>query len=561
MTSTWKLFCRTMRVMGRRRFLYYGAILGMSVGMAMFSVLGSMMMKCVVDISQSRDYRSLGTAIAGIVSAGIVSLLIYRRSAVVYNVEAKRVYGILYERILDLEMDLPYAYYEAHHSGDIMSKVSYDLGRMGDIYGSRFRRMIMPFLEVVVYLVPMLVLSPQLTLCLVGVNLAMMSVNMVLAEPLRRVSRELAGINSGMTRKLSDILQGMEQVRMFARGSETVQEYIQLSRRYAGKSGRRILLSWGVESANRGFDLLCALVFLALGVFFVQRGYTTLGALAAIYTLYGSFSAQFLQMNRYMPELVAYLAYAQNIFDLLEEEREPESWYTAEGAFGADRDADDTWMVSVDKIGFSYGENRVLENYSLAVQRGECVAITGASGCGKSTVSKLLLGLYPVDEGTIAVLGNTVGCMTNRELREHFAYVPQEPYLFEGSVRENIRMGKLDASEEEIVRAARMANAHEFIRKLEKGYDTQVGERGNRLSGGQRQRIAIARAILKGAPILLMDEATSALDNESERLVNCAMRRLHGHQTILMIAHRSSTIRMADRVCCFDQSACSPSIR
>ena len=550
-----------MRVMGRRRFLYYGAILGMSVGMAMFSVLGSMMMKCVVDISQSRDYRSLGTAIAGIVSAGIVSLLIYRKSAVVYNVEAKRVYGILYERILDLEMDLPYAYYETHHSGDIMSKVSYDLGRMGDIYGSRFRRMIMPFLEVVVYLVPMLVLSPQLTLCLVGVNLAMMSVNMVLAEPLRRVSRELAGINSGMTRKLSDILQGMEQVRMFARGSETVQEYIQLSRRYAGKSGRRILLSSGLESANRGFDLLCALVFLALGVFFVQRGYTTLGALAAIYTLYGSFSAQFLQMNRYMPELVAYLAYAQNIFDLLEEEREPESWYTAEGAFGADRDADDTWMVSVDKIGFSYGENRVLENYSLAVQRGECVAITGASGCGKSTVSKLLLGLYPVDEGTIAVLGNTVGCMTNRELREHFAYVPQEPYLFEGSVRENIRMGKLDASEEEIVRAARMANAHEFIRKLEKGYDTQVGERGNRLSGGQRQRIAIARAILKGAPILLMDEATSALDNESERLVNCAMRRLHGHQTILMIAHRSSTIRMADRVCCFDQSACSPSIR
>lgn len=154
-----------------------------------------------------------------------------------------------------------------------------------------------------------------------------------------------------------------------------------------------------------------------------------------------------------------------------------------------------------------------------------------------------------------------MGSMTNRELREHFAYVPQEPYLFEGSVRENIRMGKLDASEEEIVRAARMANAHEFIRKLEKGYDTQVGERGNRLSGGQRQRIAIARAILKGAPILLMDEATSALDNESERLVNCAMRRLHGHQTILMIAHRSSTIRMADRVCCFDQSACSPSIR
>lgn len=348
MTSTWKLFCRTMRVMGKRRFLYYGAILGMSVGMAMFSVLSSLLMKGVVDISQPGDYHSLGITIAGIVAAGVVSLLIYCKSAVVYNVEAKRVYGVLYEKILDLEMDLPYAYYEKHHSGEIMSKVSYDLGRMGDIYGSRFRRMIMPFLEVIVFLVPMLILSPQLSLCLVGVNAAMMLFNMILAEPLRKVSRELAGINSSMTRKLSDLLHGMEQVRMFARGRETVWEYIRLSQRYARKSNRRILITSGLESANRGFDLLCSLIFLAIGVFFVQRGYTTLGALAAIYTLYGSFSAQFLEMNRYMPELVAYLAYAQNIFDLLEEKREEKNWYVTEEFCGVDRNADDTWMISME---------------------------------------------------------------------------------------------------------------------------------------------------------------------------------------------------------------------
>lgn len=563
MTSTWKLFCRTMRVMGKRRFLYYGAILGMSVGMAMFSVLSSLLMKRVVDIAQSGDFGSLGITITGIVAAGIISLLVYRRAAVVYNVEAKRVYGILYERILNLEMDLPYAYYEKHHSGEIMSKVSYDLGRMGDIYGSRFRRMIMPFLEVVVYVVPMLALSPHLTFCLAGVNVAMMLLNMVLAEPLRKVSRELAGINSSMTRKLSDILQGMEQVRMYAHGRETVQDYIRLSQRYARKSDRRILLASGLESANRGFDLLCALIFLALGVFFVQRGYTTLGALAAIYTLYGSFSVQFLQMNRYIPELVAYLTYAQNIFDLLEEEREPENWYTDQDC-GADRNVDDTEMISMDRVEFSYGgkaEKKVLEDYSLVVRHGECVALTGVSGCGKSTVSKLLLGLYPVEKGAVSVMGKSVTQMTNRHLRELSAYVPQEPYLFEGTILENIRMGNLDAKKLDIVRAAKAANAHTFILNLENGYETQVGERGNRLSGGQRQRIAIARAILKDAPVLLMDEATSALDSESERLVNDAIRRLHGHKTILMIAHRSSTIQMADRISSFDQSACSPSIR
>ncbi|MDE6911050.1 MAG: ABC transporter ATP-binding protein/permease [Lachnospiraceae bacterium] len=549
MSSTWKRFCRTMRVMGKRRFLYYGSILGMSVGMGMFSVLCSLLMKAVVDISQSGNYHTLFITLVWIVGAGVVSLLVYRSSAVVYNVEAKRVYGVLYEKILNLEMNLPYAYYEKHHSGEIMSKVSYDLGRMGDIYGSRFRRMMMPFLEVVVYLIPMLALSPYLTVCLVGVNVVMMLLNMLLAEPFRKVSHILSGLNASMTEKLSDILQGMEQVRMFAHGRETVQEYIALSRRYARKSNWRILISSGLESANRGFDLLCSLVFLGLGVFFVQRGYTTLGALAAIYTLYGSFSAQFLQMNRYIPELVAYLAYAQNIFDLLEEQREETNWYSHEACFETDKEVDDTGMVALDSVGFSYGENKVLDDYSIVIRRGECVALTGASGCGKSTVSKLLLGLYPLDKGDITVMGKSVRNMTNENLRQFFSYVPQEPYLFEGSVLENIRMGKRDASKEEVINAAKVANAHTFILNLERGYDTQVGERGNRLSGGQRQRIAIARAILKGAPILLMDEATSALDNESERLVNDAVRRLHGNKTILMIAHRASTIQMADRVC------------
>lgn len=545
--NTWKLFLRTMRVMGKRGILYLFAIVMMSGTFAMFGVFSALLMKSVVDIAPTGDFRKLGIMIAVVVAGGALSLVLYRFFAIIYNVEAKRVYGVLYEKVLDLEMKLPYSYYEMHHSGEIMSKVSYDLGRMGDIYGSRLRRTLMPFLQVLVYLVPMFFLSWQLTLCLIAVNCVMFAIDMAVTDPMRRASGALSEVNSGMTQRLSDLLQGIEQARMFKAGRETVDAYLEKNDTYVRKSKRVIFLSAYLESSSCGFDLLCLLVFLLLGVYFVQKGYTTLGALAAIYTLYGSFSFQFLQVGQYFPQLVSYLAYAQNIFDFLEEEREPEHICENAGAAGHDV------AVSMRDIDFSYDASErkgglLLNHFCMDIKQGECVAITGASGCGKTTVSKLLLGLYPIQKGSICIAGKSVSDMTKREWRQKIAYVPQEPYLFHGSIRENIRMGRLDASDEEVMEAARLANAHDFIVNLEDGYDTEVGERGNRLSGGQRQRIAIARAILKGAPIMLLDEATSALDNESEQLVNDAMKKLQRQMTIVMIAHRPSTIALADRV-------------
>ncbi len=552
--QTWKLFKKTMRVMGKRRFLYYGAILTMSISMALFSVMESLLMKSVVDIAQTGNYRQLAKTILTIVVTGAVSLLLYRFAAVRYNVEAKRIYGILYEKILDLEMELPCSYYEDHHSGEMLSKVSFDLGRMGDIFGSRFRRVVMPFLEVVVFLIPMLLLSWQLTLCLVFVNAVMILVNMILVEPLRKVNKSLSETNSVMTQYISDLLQGMEQARMYRAGQNTVKRYEDQSDIYAKKSNRMILLTSCLESSNRGFDLLCSLVFLIIGVLFVQEGYTTLGALAAIYTLYGNFSTQFLQMGKYIPELISYLAYAENIFEFLDEKREPANWYGEKAEDSVNAETEDL-AICLDKITFSYknaGETEVLKGFSLQVKKGECFALTGHSGCGKTTVSKLLMGFYPIDSGTIRLMGERTADLGNKRMREFISYVPQDAFLFHGSVKENIRMGKLAASEQEIVEAAKAANAHEFIERLPDGYDTMVGERGYNLSGGQRQRIAIARAILKDAPIILMDEATSALDNESEHLVNDALRKLRGEKTIFMIAHRTSTIQMADRVYSMD---------
>lgn len=561
-SGIWQLFLRTMRTMGKRRFMYYGSILGMSITFAMFSVMEAFLMKIVVDIAQKGEWDRLISSVVIIVITGVIVLLGYRFACIRYNVEAKRIYGKLYEQVLSHEMKLPCEYYENHHSGEMLSKVSFDLGRMGDIFGSRFRRVVMPFIMVVVFLVPMFALSWQLTLCLVAVNTVLIGVTMVLTGPLKSLSKKMSESNSIMTKHITDLIQGIIQVRMFPAGRKTVDRYNEEADVYAVKSDKRNMFSSLLECANTGFDLICNLVFLALGILFVQKGYTTLGAIAAIYTMYGRFSRQFLQMGKYIPELIAYLTYAQNIFDFLDEETEEVMLNRQE--FNKERLHNEInnscghnnidYSVNISNLTFSYikDENNapivVLDNYNERIKAGEFVAVTGASGSGKTTLSKLLMGFYKPDRGMIEVCGNNLDDISLSAGRSFFALVPQDAILFNMSIMDNIRMGRLDATEAEIIEAAKMANAHQFITEFTDGYDTVVGEKGMSVSGGQRQRIAIARAILKNAPIMLMDEATSALDNESERAVNETLQNLKGRMTIIMIAHRRSTIQMADRV-------------
>ena len=549
-SGIWQLFLRTMRTMGKRRFMYYGSILGMSITFAMFSVMEAFLMKIVVDIAQKGEWDRLISSVVIIVITGVIVLLGYRFACIRYNVEAKRIYGKLYEQVLSHEMKLPCEYYENHHSGEMLSKVSFDLGRMGDIFGSRFRRVVMPFIMVVVFLVPMFVLSWQLTLCLVAVNTVLIGVTMVLTGPLKSLSKKMSESNSIMTKHITDLIQGIIQVRMFPAGRKTVDRYNEEADVYAVKSDKRNMFSSLLECANTGFDLICNLVFLALGILFVQKGYTTLGAIAAIYTMYGRFSRQFLQMGKYIPELIAYLTYAQNIFDFLDEKTEDEY----ERLNKSDILNNSDYSVEINNITFSYirDENNepvvVLDNYNERIKKGEFVAVTGPSGSGKTTLSKLLMSFYRPDAGDITVCGSRLDNISLSQGRELFAFVPQDAILFNMSIMDNIRMGRLDATETEIIEAARLANAHQFITGFTDGYDTIVGEKGMSVSGGQRQRIAIARAILKNAPVMLMDEATSALDNESERAVNETLQNLKGRMTIIMIAHRTSTIQMADRV-------------
>ena len=237
---------------------------------------------------------------------------------------------------------------------------------------------------------------------------------------------------------------------------------------------------------------------------------------------------------------------AERIFDFLalpEENKEPVS------DSGSRQTAETENAVEYRNIVFGYQDKeKLFNNASYEFPANKLIALTGPSGCGKSTLAKLLLGFYNIENGDVFLYGKSIKELGLSKIREQIAYVPQEPYMYNVSIMENIRYARAGASEQEVIEAAKLANAHEFISKLENGYDTILVNRGNSLSGGERQRIAIARAILKDAPIILMDEATSALDNESEKMVADAINGLKSKKTVIMIAHRQTTIRMADVV-------------
>jgi len=206
--------------------------------------------------------------------------------------------------------------------------------------------------------------------------------------------------------------------------------------------------------------------------------------------------------------------------------------------------------IDIDNIGFAHdgSKERLFDKFSLKINGGERIGLVGHSGSGKTTLTALLLRFSDIEDGTISIDNQDISTVTQESLRKNVAYVPQEPMLFHRSLRENIAYGKPDATDEEILEAAKKANALDFINKLPEGLETMVGERGVKLSGGQRQRIAIARAILKDAPILLLDEATSALDSESEKLIQDALEKLMQGRTSIVIAHRLSTIAKLDRI-------------
>ena len=343
---------------------------------------------------------------------------------------------------------------------------------------------------------------------------------------------------------LSDLLQSLSVAKMFHLGPVMLQSFVQHNSAYAETrigSGR-----WsgglGVLNGMR-MGFLNPFITLVVGLWLVSLGQLDIGAVVAIGAFEGQVSILFQNIGEFVANIQRCLSCATRIREVLEWPAERTAVVAVQPYAMMSTPA----AIEMHSVSFGYGPDApVLKDIDLTVPRGSVVALVGPSGGGKSTLLKLLLGFYPIETGSIQINGVPIGSLPPDALRAQSAYVPQDPFLFDATIRENLRYGRPNATDAELEAAARAAHAHEFIQEMiPAGYDAQVGERGVKLSGGQRQRIALARAILKDAPLLLLDEATSALDTESERLVQDALTVLHRGSTTLVVAHRLSTVQAA----------------
>jgi ATP-binding cassette, subfamily B, bacterial len=452
---------------------------------------------------------------------------------------------------------LPASYFNRTHSGDTVSHLTNDVNNLDGAIGSNLIQMIRLPLMAAASLVYMLTISWKLSLlCFLLVPLASLS-GTIFGKILRKNSRQIQEVLSGIQSFLQEIFSAQTIIRSFSL------EHV-MSGKY--KTRNENLLEVEMQQAKlRGWFQVgsgavgSATFFLSMGMgaFFVANRSMSVGDLVAFNNLMHYMVSPLSGLAALWGSFQRSLSSVERIVHVMEEPAEP--GYSTDEAEAGGKDMGRTLIpkapsIHMRGINFSYdGSNSVLEDLELFVPAGHVVALVGPSGVGKSTLFHLLQGFYAPTGGKLMYGAVPSDNLPLSELRRAIAYVPQETFLFSGTIRDNIAYGRTDATEDEIILAAKDANAHDFIMKLPAGYDTEVGERGVRLSGGQRQRIAIARAILKDAPVLLLDEATSALDTETEALVRDALTRLMKNRTTMVIAHRLSTIQNADTIAVMDQ--------
>ncbi|HRH69964.1 MAG TPA: ABC transporter transmembrane domain-containing protein [Flavobacteriales bacterium] len=451
-----------------------------------------------------------------------------------------------YEHLLRL----PMIYFAKNRVGELNSRISADVSMVQEALTSNLAELVRQILTVAAGVILLATVSWDLTLTMLSVIPLVAIVAVFFGRFVTKLSKQVQDKVAETSVIVDETLQGIQNVKAFANERWEALRYGRVVgdiRRLALKSGR-----W--QGAFVSFIILCMFGAIVLviwrGVRLMAAGEISTGELVT-FIMYSIFiGASIGGLPEVVNRMLKAIGASERLMDIQEEGTEPVSLTAPLRTLRIDG------AVRFENVSFHYSTRAdipVLRNVDLSVRPGERVALVGPSGAGKSTIASLALRFYDPVTGRVSIDGKDARDYDLTALRYRIAIVPQEVLLFGGSIRENIAYGKPDASAAEIEEAARKANAHDFIASFPQGYDTVVGERGIQLSGGQRQRIAIARAVLKDPAILILDEATSALDSESERLVQDALDHLMQGRTSIVIAHRLSTVRNADRILVLDK--------
>ncbi len=495
----------------------------------------------------ARDMEMLNLICVGIVVIFLVRGIFYYGQGYLVSYIGQRVIVDVRDVLFRKLQRMPISYFDRHQTGEIMSFISNDVAAL---QSALVERMVEAVTELAIFfgsLAMMMLLDWKLSiLTLITVPLVGMAMDLF--------GRKVRSAGAVIQERLADITALMQEsisservVKSFVREEHEIERFHtqnELNFRAAMKDAQlSSLLTPTVEFlAAAGVT-----VIIWFGGKEVVDGVITAGTLVAFLTYAVNLANPVKRLSRIYAQIQKAMAGADRVFALMDAEE------TVTNAPDARALPPVEGRVCFSDVDFCYREGTpALSGVSFSAEPGQMIAFVGPSGAGKSTIANLIPRFYDVTGGSVTVDGQDVREVTTESLRSQVGLVPQETALFSASVRENIRYGRLDATDEEIEAAARDANAHEFIMKLPEGYDTEIGERGANLSGGQRQRIAIARAILKDPKILILDEATSALDTESEKVVQAALDRLMVGRTSFVIAHRLSTVIGADRIYVLD---------
>ena len=436
---------------------------------------------------------------------------------------------------------LPLKYIDAHSQGDVVSRVIADVDQFADGLLLGFTQLFTGIVTIVGTLIFMLTINIGITFVVVLVTPLSLFVASFIAKKTYSMFKLQSETRGEQTAFIDEIIGNEKIVKAYVHEQEALKKFDEINGRLAKYSLRATFFSSLTNPATRFVNSVVYAGVAVTGALAVLSGRMTVGAWSCFLSYANQYTKPFNEISGVVTELQNALACAARIFELIEEEAQvPDSTpaIVLDKAIGE---------ITCEDVSFSYvPDKKLIENFNIAIKPGQKVAIVGPTGCGKTTLINLLMRFYDVNDGSIAVDEHDIRDLTRKSLRMNYGMVLQETWLKKGTIKDNIVMGKPDATDEEVMVAAKAAHAHSFIKRLPKGYDTEIGEDGGMLSQGQKQLLCITRVMLTKPPMLILDEATSSIDTRTEVKIQSAFNKLMEGRTSFIVAHRLSTIQNAD---------------